>query len=61
MTNVLLALIAGLIAVHLYFSHAVSKDGTSAGLSDLWTMLGMVLLGGVLFYGIAYGLNSYLG
>ena len=61
MTNLLLAFIAGLLAVHIYFSHAVAKNGKSGGFEELWTLLALTLVGSGIFYGIASAINWIQG
>ncbi len=61
MTDILLAIIAGLIGVDVYFKHVVNKDGKSSSFSELLTLLGLILIIGGLFYAMAGGFNSWLG
>jgi hypothetical protein len=59
MTNILLAIIAGLLIMGV-FSRVLDGDSPSPG-GDFWTMIGLLLFVSALFYGLAYFLAPYLG
>ena len=52
MTNVLLALIAGILGVNLFLTHAVSKEGKMSW-DEVWVLLGFIILASAIFYGLA--------
>lgn len=57
MTDILLSIIAGVLVVHTYFTHAVNKDGSTDKRSD-WLFICFIVIAGVVCYGIAHFLAS---
>lgn len=61
MTNILLAFIAGGLAVHIFFSHGFNSEQDSRShYSSMYYTVGFMLLSALVFYGLAYGLSNLL-